>query len=373
MTLSCNKTSLQDALGLAVRAVASRSTLPILECVLLTASPDNGLTLSASNLDLSIDTAPIDANITVAGAVAVDAKLFAEIVRKMPGDSISITVDEKYNVQLKSGRSKLNIMGQPADDFPVQDNATISAGANSYILNNQVVKDMIRQTIFSVSTDMSKLILTGELIEVKENNLRMVAVDMYRISYKSTTLPEGSADAKAVVPAKALNELSRMLPIGESETVAVQLSGNRIIFAASNFTLTSNLLEGEFIRYDQIFNEDFLTIVNVDRDQLLSTFERAVLIASENKMLPTKLQIEDDVIKVTSVNEKGETSEEDIPCSTEGKALTISFNPRYFIDALRAIDEENITLKLNTQLSPCTIKGSEENYKYLIVPLRPEA
>ena len=376
MTLTCDKQQLQDALGLAIRAVSTRTTMPILECVLLNAQYGVGLTISASNLEINIETVPIHADITMPGSVALDAKLFSEIIRKMPGEVVSIAADEKNSVQVKSGRSRLMIHGQPGDEFPVMSETDLIPINQGYVIKAQILKDMIRQTIFSVSTDQSKLVLTGELIEVKDNTMRMVAVDMYRISYKSTPLPGDCADSKAIVPAKALNELSRMLPSDENEEVRVQLTDKRIVFRAGNFTLASNLLEGEFIRYDQIFNEDFITVVEINRLDLLNAFERALLVvATETKTRAVKLEINDDDLIISSDSERGET-EDGVPCKTDGKSLTISFNPRYFIEALRAVEDEKIVLKFNTQLSPCTIRSTQEDgadYKYLIVPVRPEA
>ena len=374
ITLTCEKQRLQDALSLAVRAVSPRTTMPILECVLLTAENGVGLTISASNLEINIETAPIVADITLPGSVALDAKLFSEIIRKMPGELVSLTADHNNNVEVKSGRSRLMIIGQPGDEFPVMSESELVPVNQGYSLKAQVLKDMIRQTIFSVSTDQSKMVLTGELIEIKDNTMRMVAVDMYRISYKSALLEGDITGSKAIVPAKALGELSRMLPSGDTEEVSVQLTEKRIVFSASNFTMISNLLEGEFIRYDQIFNEDFITAVEVNRIDLLNAFERAVLIALEGKNLPTKLEINNDDLLISSRNDRGDETEDGIPCKTDGKSLTISFNPRYFLDVLRAVEDENIVLKFNTQLSPCTIRGTEEgsDYKYLIVPLRPE-
>jgi len=370
MIITCEKQQLQDALGLAIRAVSSRTTTPILECVLITAEKEKGLSFSASNLELTIDTTPVVAEIKEEGQIAVDAKLFTEIIRKMPGDQVSITTDDMGNVEVKSGRSRLNIKGQAADEFPVMSENELVPVNKGFSLKAQVLRDMIKQTIFSVSTDQNRLVLTGELLEVKDNTLRMVAVDMYRISYKSTPIEE-SVDSKAIVPAKALNELSRMLPTDETEEVTLELTDRRIIFKASTFTLTSNLLEGEFIRYDQIFSEDFTTMVEVNRSDLLNAFERAVLVATESKMLPIKIEINDDDLVISSVSDRGET-EEGLPCKTDGKALTISFNPRYFIESLRAVEDETVVLRFNTPLSPCTIRGAEEtsDFKYLIVPLR---
>ena len=374
MNFTCKKQHLQDALSLAIRAVSSRTTMPILECVLLTASSDNGLTLSASNLELSIDTEPIEATVTTAGSIAVDAKLFSDIVRKMPGDSVTIDVDEKGSVQVKSGRSKLMVNGQHGDEFPVTNPNDIVLVNEGIAIKNKDLKDMINQTIFSVSTDTSRPILTGELIEVKDDTMCMVAIDMSRISYRSVKLSKSFEGCKVVVPAKALSELSRMLSANEEEDVLIQLTEKRVIFTTELFKLTSNLLEGEFIRYDQIFNEDFSTVVEINRLDLLNAFERAILVATEGKTLPINLEITEDDLTVKARSERGET-EEGVPCSTEGKDLNISFNPMYFIQCLRAVEEENVILRFNTQLSPCTIKGSGDNsadYKYLIVPLRPQ-
>ena len=371
MKLSCDKQQLQDALALAVRAVSSRTTMPILECVLLTAT--QGLTLCTSNLDITITTSPIEADIKETGTIALDAKLFTEIIRKMPGQVISIETTQNNTVVVKSGRSRLTISGLNSDEFPVLEESDIEPQAVSFKINAQLLRDMIRQTIFSVSTDQSKMILTGELMEVNEGRLRMVTVDMFRISYKDCEIISKCNNSKAVVPARAIGEVARMLPTQEDEVVEVRFTSKRAIFSCSTFTFNANLLEGEFIRYDQIFNEDFTTMVTTNRADLLNSIERAVLVATENKMLPIKLDILDAEIIISSRSERGET-EDFVPCRTDGTPITIFFNPRYFIDVLRAVDDEEIILKFNTQLSPCTIRGtvqSESEFKYLIVPLRP--
>jgi DNA polymerase-3 subunit beta len=231
------------------------------------------------------------------------------------------------------------------------------------------LKDMIRKTIFSVAMDQTKMILTGELLNIENEMLQMVAIDMFRISFAAEKV-SGAVDAKAVVPGKALSELSRILPTDDS-VVHFFFTDKKVVFEAETFTLVSSLLTGDFIRYDQIFNEDFATMVVIDRQQLLGAFERAVLMAVENRMLPIKMEIKDDDLTVSSESDRG-TVEDGIPCETEGQDLTIYFNPRYFIEALRVIEDEKVVLKLNTVLSPCSIRGADnEAFKYLIVPLRP--
>jgi DNA polymerase-3 subunit beta len=199
----------------------------------------------------------------------------------------------------------------------------------------------------------------------------MVTIDMFRISYISAEMSGEIPDVSAVVPGRTLNELSRILT-DDDEEITFFFTESKIVFEANEFRLVSNLLAGEFIRYDQIYNEDFSTMAVVERVALLNAFERAVLIASENRMLPVKLDIGDDDIKIFAETERG-TVDDGIPCETEGKDLTIYFNPKYFIDALRVLEDERVVIKFNTTLSPCTIRAleDEKKFRYLIVPLRP--
>jgi len=353
--------------------------MSILECVLVTATAD-GISLTASDKELTIQTKHITAEVDSVGSVALDAKLFSDIVRKLPGDFVTIEIDETNTALCKSGRSSLKIVGLPGEEFPLPDVNTIkSENGVSYTLKSHILKDMIKQTIFAVSLDQSRPVLTGELMAIKDNALRIVAVDMFRISYAAQLLEGDFADADAVVPGKALNELSRILPgagQGEDEEAVVNLffTDKNVVFENDTFTMVSSLLEGDFVRYDQIFNEDFATLVTVNRAALLSAFERAILVAVENRMPPTKLEINNNDLLISVQNERGQVND-GLPCDTDGNELTIHFNPRYFIEALKAIDTENVMLRFNSQLSPCIIKGVDSNVdcKYLIVPLRPPA
>ena len=371
MIFSCNRQELLDALTLVSRAVPTRSVNSILECVLLKAEEDIGVILCANDKDLYIDTKPIQAQIEQAGAVALDAKLFIEIVRKLGGERIVIEVDERNNALCKSGRAKLKISGQNADDFPVLEEKELSVPDGAYKVKAPVLKEMIRQTIFSVGVDINKMVLTGELFDIKNDMLQIVALDMYRISYRAEQIGTDVSPAKAVVPGKALNELSRILSTGEEDEVLFFFNDRRAIFLSDEFRLASSLLTGDFIRYDQIFNEDFATMVVIERELLLNSFERAALIAVENRTMDVKIDISDDFFMITSRTERGNV-EDGVPCETEGSDLTIHFNPKYFIEPLRAISDETVVLKFNTWLSPCTIKsvGDTSSYKYLIVPLK---
>ena len=373
LKLLCEKSLLLDALNLVGRAVPSRTTLPVLECVLLTAEEGIGITLSANDMEMSIVTTPVQADIEVSGSVALNARLFTEIIRKMPGDYVQIETDERLITKCKCGQAKLEIAGLPAEEFPVIPEEELEAAQARYRLKASILRDMIKQTIFSVSLDPSKAVLTGELLEITDSTLRVVSVDMFRISYRSVALLEDSQNTSAVVPAKALGELSRAISGDNEEEITFYFTNKRAMFGTNNFIMSARLLEGEFIRYNQIFNQDFTTAVVIDRATLLGSLERSVLVAMENRQISITLDIQDDVLVITSQSEKGQTYDE-IPCETDGTDIKIYFNPRYLLEALRAIDEEKIVLKLNTSKSPCTIQSltgeSVTDYKYLIVPLR---
>jgi len=373
MIFSCVKSQLQDALALAGRAVSNRATNPILECVLLTAQPGVGVSIIGNDKEICIETAAFPAEVEQGGSIALDAKLFTEIVRRLSGDVIAIEIDDTFNAICKSGRSRLKIAGQSAEEFPVVSENELGEVTSRYKINSATLKEMVKQTIFSVALDQTKPILTGEKFEIKNNMLEIVAVDMFRISYASANMGDDMADANAVIPGKALNELARILPDGDAE-VNFFFTQNKAVFETGDFRMISSLLAGEFIRYDQIYNEDFSTMVIVERAAMLSAFERAVLVAAESRMLPVKLDIADDDITISAQSERGQV-DDGVPCETEGKDLTIYFNPRYFIDVLRALDDERIVIKFNTVLSPCTIRGheNEKGLRYLIVPLRPPA
>jgi len=366
MKIRCAKERLVEALQLVGRTVSTRTPLPILECILLTAD-DSGLRLTANDLEMSIETASLEAEIDESGSVALEAKLFSDIVRRMPGEEISIEAKENNETVCKSGKARFSIMGMPGEEFPVMPGMERE---NGYTVSAGEFREMIRQTIFSVATEDSKPVLTGELLQHRDNALNIVAVDGFRISYRRMEMPSEGSGISVVVPAKALHELSRVLPTESEDTVTFYFTDKRIVFDLPQFTFVSRLLEGEFIRYDQIFNEDFTTNVTVGRQALLSGLERATLVARENKKSPVKLEIMEQSVVITSNTEMG-TAYDEVAAEVDGSTLEIAFNPRYLIEALRAIDEERIIARFTTGLSPCIIRGVEsDDAKYLILPLR---
>ena len=372
MDFTCPKNDLEYALNYAARAAAAKSTSSILECVLLKASIEDGISLVGTDSQISINTTPFSADVQAEGSVALNAKLFYDIVRKLPGGLIHIEVDDKLRTVMTSGKSVLKMSGLNGYDFPlVPIDELEPKDVKKFRIKSSLLKDMIRQTIFSVSSDPTKLVLTGELMEIKEDILRVVAIDMFRISYRAEQITE-SAECKAVVPARALGELSRMVQSDKDEEIEFFFTDKKAIFITDDFKLAANLLHGDFIRYDQIFNEDFSTKIVVSRELLLFSCERVLLLASDGKPINMKLEISGEELLVTALTDRGEVKDI-INCEIDGKEITIYFNPRYFSEVLRAIETENVTIKFNSIMSPCTISLDDDNlnFKYLIVPLRP--
>ena len=366
MNIECKKEILLNNINIVLKSVPSRTTMPILECILLIADKE-GFRLISNDLELGIETFNIEADILRKGSVAINAKMFFDIVKNMPNGNISIDVDDKNVTIIKNGKTEFKIIGQNAEDFPIINKIEKE---EKYSLNSSVFKNMIKQTKFSVSSDESKPVLTGELIEIKDGYLNIVAIDGFRVSFRRTEISKNFKNAEVVVPAKALNEIVKILSDKEDSLVNLYFNENYILFELDSCIILSRLLDGEFLKYEQIFTEDYNTKIEVDRINLLNSLERASLISKDNKKTPVKMEIKSDELIITSNTDFG-TSYEEVTVDLEGEGLNIAFNPRYLIEALKVIEDEKILIQFMTSISPCIIKGiNNSDYKYLVLPLK---
>ncbi|MBR1443458.1 MAG: DNA polymerase III subunit beta [Firmicutes bacterium] len=368
MRFSCMKNVLQNNINLVSKAVAGKTTMPILECILLTAD-DNGLRLTASDMELGIETKNIEADIIEMGKIAVEAKIFGEIIRNLPDGELTFSCDEKNVVVINCGKAEFKILGKNGNEFPLL--AEISKNF-CYEINSQVFKNMIKQTLFSVSTDENKIVFTGELMDIKNNKLNLVSVDGFRVSLREYRFENDVPDIKAIVIAKALSEIERIAPDDENENIKIYFSEKEVLFELENCIMIARLLEGNFVKYESLFNDNYTTKININRQSFLRAMERASLISQKSKNSPIKINIKpSDEIEISSSTEYGE-SFENVECDIEGSELVIGFNPKYLIEAMRAIDDEDISIQFLTAISPCIIKSDNEdcNYKYLIIPLK---
>lgn len=365
MHIYCRQDLLLNSINTVLKACSTKTTMPILECILLKAA-NNKLTLVGNNLELGIEST-IDADVITEGFIALEAKIFSEIIRKMPGEVIEISSDDNYMTSIVSEKSKFHIAGQSGKDFP---ELPVVEKVNVCTVNQLELKEMIRQTIFSVAQDETRPILTGEMLQIKNNSLNMVAVDGYRISYRKIELSNENNDIEVVIPGKTLGEINKVLSSEENESVDIYFGEKHVLFDLGDSKVVSRLLEGDFLRYEQVFSSDYETKILVDRKNFLMSIERAALISREGKKNPIRVEIDGDKMIITSNAELG-TSREELDVILEGKEIIIAFNPRYLIDALKAIDDDNVYIQFISPLTPCIINPEEgDNFKYLILPIR---
>ena len=363
MKIVCTKSNLVKGVSIVSKAVPSKTTMSILECVLIDATTDI-IRLTANDMELGIQT-DIEGEIIERGMIAIDAKFFSEIVRKLPDSDVIIETDESLQTTIVCEKAKFNISGKPGDEFSY---LPIIEKDESIEVSQFTLKEVIRQTIFSIADSDSNKLMTGELFEIKNNMLRVVSLDGHRISIRKIALNADVTDKKLVVPGKTLIEISKILS-GEAESkVNISYTNNHIVFEFDNTVVVSRLLEGEYFKIDQMLSNDYETKVKINKKELLNCIDRATLLVKEGDKKPIIINIGDEIMELKIKSQLGSMNE-DIVINKEGKDLMIGFNPKFLIDALRVIDDEEVDLYLMNAKAPCFIKDEDENYIYLILPV----
>ena len=363
MKIICNKSNLVKGVSIVSKAVPSKTTMPILECILIDATMDI-IRLTANDMELGIQT-EIEGEIIEHGMIAIDAKIFSEIVRKLPDNEIVIETDNNLQMTITCEKAKFDISGKSGDDFSylpiIEKNETVT-------ISQFTLKEVIRQTIFSIADNESNKLMTGELFEIQNGILRVVSLDGHRISIRKIELKEPCEDRKIVVPGKTLIEISKILS-GEVESeVCMYFTNNHIVFEFDNTIVVSRLIEGDYFKIDQMLSSDYETKVRINKRELLNCIDRATLLVKEGDKKPIIINIGDEVMELRIKSQLGSMNE-DIMIHKEGKDLMIGFNPKFLIDALRVIDDEEVDLYLMNAKAPCFIKDEAENYIYLILPV----
>lgn len=337
--------------------------MSILECILIDASRD-GIRLTANDMELGIETI-IEGDVIEKGVIAIDAKIFLEIVRKLPDNDITIETDSSYKTTITCEKAKFNISGKSGEDFSYLPSIEREEGI---ILSQFTLKEIVRQTIFSISDNDNNKLMTGELFDINGNTLRVVSLDGHRISIRKIELKNTYEPRKLVVPGKTLNEVSKILPGDGDKDVSIYFTSKHIVFEFENTTVVSRLIEGEYFRIDQMLSSDYETKVKVNKRELLSCIDRATLLVKEGDKKPIIITITDEHMEL-KINSALGSMDEDMDIEKQGKDLMIGFNPKFLIDALRVIDDEEVTLFMVNPKAPCFIKNVEESYIYLILPV----
>ena len=363
MKIICSKSSLQKSVNIVLKAVPSKTTMPILECILIDASAGK-IKFTSNDMELGIETA-VEGEILEKGIVALDAKIFSEIVRKLPENTVTIETDSKLNTTITCEKAKFTISGQSGEDFTgiplVEKNDSIE-------ISQFTLKEVIRQTIFSIAVNENNKMLTGELFEINENILKVVSLDGLRISIRKIELKENYGTKKVVVPGKTLTEISKILSGETEDIVHIFFTDNHIVFEFDETIVVSRLIEGEYFRIDQMLSCDYETKVSINKKELLSCIDRATLLIKESDKKPIIMHITDDSMELKINSQIGSMNEE-IDITKEGKDILIGFNPRFLIDALRVIDDETVDIYLVNPKAPCFIRDEEQSYTYLILPV----
>ncbi|MDE8733181.1 DNA polymerase III subunit beta [Eubacteriales bacterium DFI.9.88] len=367
MKFTCSQQSLSKALNTVSKAVTSRTTIPILKGILLKASSDGTLTLSASDLDLSIEK-KIDVNVEEEGSIVVLSKLFSDIIRKLPNEDILIEEKENNNVLIKTASSEFTIVGLAADEFP--NISELEGQPETLSFDKEIFKDMVRKTSFAASIDESKGIIVGVLLEIEPDTVNMVALDGFRMAVAREPM-KSAESTKIVVAAKILNEINKIVSEAEDEgDIQIMLSNKKAVILVETTKIVIRLLEGEFIKYKDIIPTQNQTKVEVGRAVLLESIERASLLAKEGKNNLIKLTIKNNLLTITSRSEEGNVKEE-IVMEKTGEDLEIGFNSKYVIDVLKAVSDEQVLMEFNTSTTPCLVKPLIGNtFEYLILPVR---
>ena len=363
MKLICSKSELQKSVNISLKAVSSKTTMPILECILINASASE-ITFTSNDMELGIET-KVQGIIEEKGIVALDAKLFSEIIRKLPDNEVVIQTDDKLNTTITCEKAKFTIPGRDGEDFAYLPMIEKNDGI---VLSQYTLKEVIRQTIFSIATNENNKLMTGELFEIKDNILKVVSLDGHRIAIRKIELKESYGDKKVVVPGKTLNEISKILSGEVEDQVQIFFTDNHIVFEFDDTVVVSRLIEGEYFRIDQMLSSDYETKIKINKREFLNCIDRATLFVKEGEKKPIIINIEGNQM-VLNINSQIGSMNEDIDIAKEGKDIMIGFNPRFLIDALKVIDDEEITIYLVNPKAPCFIKDETESYIYLILPV----
>lgn len=367
MKFSASKDSLSYVVQVVQRAVSTKNPLPVLSGILLKVNEGN-LTLTATDLELGIEcTVPV--TVEEEGGVVLPARYLGDIVRRLPDVKIRVEVNkENNNTCIRYGQSEFNLLGISAGDFPML--PTVD-GETTISIKQDLLKNMIRQVGFSVSSDDNRPIFTGVLMEIEKGTIKLVATDTHRLAYRLGNIGEKETDLvkSVIIPGKTLNELNRIMS-GEDDDLKIAFGDNQVVFEMPGIRFISRLIEGQFPNYKQVIPQGCKSKIKIKTRDLLESTERASLLAKEGSNV-VRFSVEKNNMIISSNSPEIGKIEEQIPVETEGEETQIAFNSRYIIDVLKVIDAEEILLELTGSLSPGIIKPADnENYIYLILPIR---
>ncbi|MBO6069977.1 MAG: DNA polymerase III subunit beta [Succinivibrionaceae bacterium] len=363
MKFTCSKSNLLYGLQIVSKAVPNKTTMSILECILVDATK-NDIKLTANDMELGMETT-IEGTILEKGIIALDAKMFLDIVRKLPDSEVTIESDNSFKTFIRCEKANFTIIGKSGDDFSYLPEVE----KNDQVMISQfTLKELIRQTIFSISDNDNNKMMTGELFDIHDNELKVVSLDGHRISIRKVELKDHYENHRMIIPGKTLNEISKIIPGDADQDVVISFTNNHVLFEFDQTLVVSRLIEGEYFKVEQMLSSDYETKVTVNKRELLDCIDRATLLVKEGDKKPIIINIQDGFMELKINSTLGSMNEE-IDVTKQGRDLMIGFNPKFLIDALRVIDDEEVDLYMVNSKAPCFIKNEEESYIYLVLPV----
>lgn len=364
MKITCSKSDLLASLNIVSKAVSTKTTMPILECILIDVYSDR-IKLTANDLELGIETS-LKGNIVEMGRIAIEAKIFNDIVRKLPDSEITIETTPDYKTIIRCEKARFVLSSKSGEEFTelpeIEKEKKIT-------ISQFTLKEVIRQTIFSISDNENNKLMTGELFEVKDGKLTVVSLDGHRISLRNIKLKDGGDNISVVVPGKTLSDLSKIINGGVDDMVNIYFAENHILFEFDDTIVVSRLFEGEYYKIVSMLSMDHKIKVEVNNREFLDCIDRASLLIKESDKKPIIVSIKDDNNMYLKVDTFMGSMNEEIEIDKEGEEIIIGFNPKFIMDVLRVIDDEKINIYMRDAKSPCIIRDVEENYIYVVLPV----
>lgn len=363
MKIVCSKANLLNGVNIVSKAVPAKTSMSILQCILIKA--EKGIiSLTANDTELGIETI-IDGEIIEEGIIALDAKFFSEIVRKLPDSNVELNSDEKFVTTIKCEKATFNLIGKDGEDFTALPKISKT---DSILISELSLREIIRQTIFCIADNNANHMMSSELFQISNDILKVVALDGYRIAYRKLNLKNSYPDIKVIIPGKTLNEISRIVSGDANKDVVIYFEKNHVLFELENTTIVSRLVEGQYFNYEQMLNNDYETKVHVNKRDFYESIDRGTLLLREGENKPIVLDIKENAIDLSIKTMVGELNE-NISTVKSGKDLAIAFRPKFFLDVLKVLEEEEIDMYMINAKSPCIIRDEEENYIYFILPV----
>lgn len=363
MKLICETQKLSEICSNVQRAVSTKSSIPAIEGILLEAG-ENVLTLTGYDLEVGMITS-MEARVEEAGSIILNAKILCDILRSLPSNMVYIEADERLTCRIKSGDAEFSLIGIPAADYP--ELPSVESGF-PIVLQSEVLRDMIRKTIFATAENDVKVVHTGVRFEIGSNQIRLVAVDGFRLAMRNEEIDYDGEEKIFVAPKKALGEVVKLT--GGEETIALNVGKRFIVFEIGSYRIVSRLLEGEFLNYRAAISGKVTGTVRVNTRLLIQSIERTSLIITDRTKSPIRCVFDEDMIRISSTTALG-TAHDRVPCKSEGEHMEIGFNNRYLLDALRVCDADEVLVKIGSPILPILIVPTEgEDFLFLVLPVR---